>query len=110
DAGLPLEFIIPEEGAIPVTFEAAVPKNSRNKEAALKYMNALLEPAGQLHFAETMGYAPTVKTATLPDELQKRVGFTPEELARIHPYNLEALAKQRAASLDFWNKEFKAGL
>ncbi|WP_442595075.1 ABC transporter substrate-binding protein [Parapusillimonas sp. JC17] len=110
DAGLPLEFIIPEEGAIPVTFEGAVPKNSRNKEAALKYMNALLEPAGQLHFAETMGYAPTVKNATLPDELQKRVGFTPEELARIHPYNLEALAKQRAASLDFWNKEFKAGL
>ncbi|OZI42914.1 ABC transporter substrate-binding protein [Bordetella genomosp. 4] len=110
EAGLPLDFVIPEEGAIPVTFEAAVPKNSRNKDAAWKYMNALLDPAGQVHFADTMGYAPTVKNASLPPELQASVGFTKEELARIHPYDLKALASHRAASLDFWNKEFKAGL
>lgn len=109
-AGLPLEFVIPEEGAIPVTFEAAVPKNSRNKDAAWKYMNALLEPAGQVHFAETMGYAPTVRNASLPPALQASVGFTEQELSRIHPYDLKALATQRAASLDFWNKEFKTGL
>lgn len=110
DAGLPLEFVIPEEGAIPVTFEAAVPKNSRNQENAWKYMNALLDPEGQVHFARSMGYAPTVKNATLPADLQARVGFTEAELARIHPYNLEKLASQRSTSLDFWNKEFKAGL
>lgn len=110
DAGLPLGFVIPEEGAIPVTFEAAVPKNSRNKKAAWKYVNALLVPSGQISFAETMGYAPTVKNAQLPPELQKRVGFTEAELARIHPYDLKALASQRSASLDFWNKQFKSGL
>lgn len=110
DAGLPLEFVIPEEGAIPVTFEAAVPKNSRNQENAWKYLNALLDPEGQVHFAQSMGYAPTVKNAQLPPDLQARVGFTEAELARIHPYNLEKLASQRAASLDFWNKEFKSGL
>ncbi len=110
EAGLPLEFVIPEEGAIPVTFEAAVPKNSRNKKAAWKYMNALLVPSGQVSFADTMGYAPTVKNAKLPPELQKSVGFSEGELARIHPYDLKALASQRAASLDFWNKQFKAGL
>lgn len=109
-AGLPLDFVIPEEGAIPVTFEAAVPKNSRNKDAAWKYMNALLNPEGQVHFAEAMGYAPTVRNASLPPELQATVGFTEQELARIHPYNLKALANERAAGLDFWNKEFKAGL
>lgn len=109
-AGLPLEFVIPEEGAIPVTFEAAVPKNSRNKDNAWKYMNALLEPAGQVHFAEAMGYAPTVRNASLPPELQASVGFTEQELSRIRPYNLKALATQRGACLDFWNKEFKAGL
>ena len=110
DAGLPLEFVIPEEGAIPVTFEAAVTKNSRNQEAAWKYLNAMLDPQGQVAFAKTMGYAPTVKNANLPDDLQQRVGFTEAELARVHPYNLESLATQRASSLDFWNKEFKTGL
>lgn len=110
DAGLPLEFVIPEEGAIPVTFEASVPRNSRSKDNAWKYMDALLEPEGQVHFARAMGYAPTVKNAALPPDLQARVGFTEAELARIHPYNLKTLASQRSASLDFWNKEFKAGL
>lgn len=110
DAGLPLEFVIPEEGAVPVTFEAAVPKNARNQDSAWKYLNAMLDPQGQVAFARTMGYAPTVKNAVLPEDLQKRVGFTEAELARIHPYNLEALASQRASSLDFWNKEFKTGL
>jgi putative spermidine/putrescine transport system substrate-binding protein len=110
DAGLPLAFVIPEEGAIPVTFEAAVARNSRNPEAAWKYLNALLEPEGQQQFARAMGYAPTIKNANLPADLQARVGFTEAELTRIHPYDLKKLATQRAAALDAWNKDFKAGL
>jgi len=110
DAGLPLEFVIPEEGAIPVTFEAAVPKSSQNPKGAWEYMNALLDPAGQVDFARGMGYAPTVKNAALPADLQARVGFTKAELARIVPYDLKKLAPRRGDSMDFWNKEFKAGL
>jgi len=110
DAGLPLGFVIPEEGALPVTFEAAVPKNSRNKENAWKYLNALLEPAGQIQFAKHMGYAPTIRNAQMPADLQARVGFSEAELARIHPINTEVLISQRSTNLDFWNKEFKMGL
>lgn len=110
DAGLPVDFVIADEGAIPVTFQAAVPKNSRNQDAAWKYMNALLDPEGQVYFARTMGYASTVNNATLPADLQARVGFTKAELARIYPYDLKKLESHHPANLDFWNKEFKAGL
>lgn len=110
DAGLPVEFVIPDEGAIPVTFLAAVPKNSRNHENAWKYMNAMLDPEGQVHFARAMGYAPTVKNAKLPADLQARVGFTEAELARLYPPDVKELVHQRAAGLDFWSTKFKAGL
>lgn len=110
DAGLPVEFAIPREGAIPVTFLAAVPKNSRNPENAWKYLNAMLDPEGQVHFARAMGYAPTVKNARLPADLQARVAFTEAELARLYPPDVKELVKQRAAGLDFWNTKFKAGL
>lgn len=110
DAGMPLDFVIPEEGAIPVTFEAGVPKNSRNQDAAWKYLDALLAPEGQIQFASAMGYAPTVGNAQLPPELQARVGFTEDELKRIHTYDLPALARGRVDCLDYWNKAFKAGL
>ena len=110
DAGLPLEFAIPKEGTIPVTFEAAVARNSRNPAQAWAFMNALLEPEGQVNFARGMGYAPTVKNAPLPPDLQKRVGFTDEELKRIYPYDLAKLATQKAAFLDYWTKSFKGAL
>lgn len=110
DAGLPLDFVIPKEGSIPVTFEGAVAKNSRNAESAWAYLNAMLEPEGQVHFARAMGYAPTVRNAGLPDDLQKRVGFTDDELKRLYPYDLQKLVEGKADFLEHWNKSFKAGL
>jgi putative spermidine/putrescine transport system substrate-binding protein len=110
DAGLPLGFAIPKEGTIPVTFEAAVAKNARNPDPAWAYLNALLEPEGQVHFARAMGYAPTVQNASLPPDLQQRVGFTDEELKRLYPYDLPKLAEGKAAFLDYWTKSFKGAL
>ncbi|KOF53174.1 ABC transporter substrate-binding protein [Achromobacter sp. DMS1] len=109
DSGLPLGFAIPKEGSVPVSFEAAVAKNSRNKDASWAYLNAMLEPEGQVGFARKMGYAPTVANATLPDDL-KRVGFTDAEVKLLHGYDLKGLTEAKADILEFWNKDFKAGL
>ena len=54
-----------QDGAIPILFEAGVPKNSRSKEGAFKYLNAMLQPPAQQAFAEKMGYLPTVENAPL---------------------------------------------
>jgi putative spermidine/putrescine transport system substrate-binding protein len=105
---LPLGFVIPKEGSVPVAFEAAVAKNSRNKDAAWEYLNAMLDPQGQIAFAEKMGYAPTVTNATLPEPL-KRVGFSEAEVKLLHAYDLKGLTEKKADILEFWNKEFKAG-
>ncbi|SAI74454.1 extracellular substrate-binding protein [Bordetella ansorpii] len=110
DAGLPLDFVIPKEGSIPVVFEGAVAKNSRNGEPAWGYLNAMLDPAGQVNFARAMGYAPTVRNADLPEDLRKRVSFTEAELKRIRQYDLPKLTKEKAAFLEYWTKSFKADL
>lgn len=107
DAGIPLGFAIPKEGAVAVTFEGAVPRNSRNKAGAFKYLNAMLDPAGQVDFARAMGYAPTVNNANMPPELAKRVSFSAEELTRVKAYDSVALADLKIGALDFWNKSFK---
>lgn len=110
DGGLPVGFVIPQEGTIPVSFEAAVARNSRNKDAAWVFLNAMLEPEGQEGFARKMGYAPTIGNASLPADLQSRVGFTPAEIKSLNPYDQKALTESKADMLEFWNKEFKAGL
>lgn len=110
DAGLPLGFVIPKEGAIPVTFEGTVAKNARNAKDGWKYLDAMLEPSGQQGFATAMGYAPTVRNAGLTADQQARVGFTDAELSRIKTLDRKALFTQKNDFLTFWNEQFKAGL
>ncbi|MDQ2778569.1 MAG: ABC transporter substrate-binding protein [Pseudomonadota bacterium] len=107
-SGLPLGFAIPKEGSIPVSFEAGVAKNSRSKDAAWEYLNAMLDPQGQIGFAAKMGYAPTVTNAALPDNL-KPVGFTESEIKLLKGYDLKGLTEGKPDILEFWNKDFKAG-
>jgi putative spermidine/putrescine transport system substrate-binding protein len=109
-AGVPVEFAFPKEGAAPVSFEAAVPKNSPSKACGFNYLNAMLDARSQIGFAETMGYAPTVRNATLPPALAESVGFTPAEIDRMIKIDYPKFTAEKPALLDFWNKEFKAGL
>ena len=105
--GIPLAWSVPEEGAIPILFEAAVPKNSRAKDAAWKYLNAMLDPKAQVAFAEKMGYVPTVRDAKLPEELGREISLSEEQQAKLRPIDYAFVQKERGALLDFWNKEFK---
>ena len=107
-AGIPVEAAIPEEGAVPVLFEAGVPKNSRSKEAAWKYLNAMLDPVAQVAFADRMGYVPTVKDAKLPEDLAKQISLSEAQQAKLHALDYGYMQAERGPILDFWNKEFKA--
>ncbi|MBK1838080.1 extracellular solute-binding protein [Azospirillum sp. YIM B02556] len=106
-SGIPLGHVVADEGAFPTVYEVAVPKNARNKENALKYVNAMLEPSAQKAFAAKMGYVPTVSDAPLDPALDKQVNFTEAEQARFWTPDFGYLANNQAEMLDFWNKDFK---
>lgn len=109
-AGLPVAFAFPREGATPAVFEAAVPKSSRAAACGFNYLNAMLDPRAQLGFAETMGYAPTVRNAALPPDLQQLVGFTDAQVAKLLKIDYAKVAAQKPGLLDYWNQDFKVGL
>jgi putative spermidine/putrescine transport system substrate-binding protein len=108
--GVPVEYVFPKEGGVPVTFEAAVPKNAPSQACGFNYLNAMLDPRAQVGFAQTMGYAPTVTDASLPPALQQSVGFTNAELDRLVKIDYARFTAEKPQLLDFWNKEFKPGL
>jgi putative spermidine/putrescine transport system substrate-binding protein len=107
-AGIPIETAIPEGGAVPVLFEAGIPKNARNKEAAFKYLNAMLDPGAQVAFAQRMGYVPTVRDAVLPDDIAKQISLTEAQQANLKSLDYAYMQRETGSNLDFWNKEFKA--
>jgi len=107
-AGIPVSSVAPKEGATPIIFEMAIPKNAPNKDCAPLYLNAMLDPKAQVGFADKMGYVPTVKNAVLPPELKQELDFTPEEQANFFVPDLGYIAKNNSQWLEWWNKEFKA--
>ncbi len=106
-AGIPLRHVVPAEGATSITYEMAVPRNARNKDAAWRYMNLMLQPSAQLGFAERMGYVPTVGDAALPPELARQISLTAEQQARLRTPDYAYMARMAPQVLDFWNREFK---
>lgn len=75
--GLPLAGIIPEEGAVYTPIAVSMIRNSRHPNAAMLFMNYLISPEGQMHFAKD-GLAVSIKGIEdqVPENLRWRV-FAP---------------------------------
>ncbi|GHG97057.1 extracellular solute-binding protein [Pseudodonghicola xiamenensis] len=106
-SGIDLGWVVPEEGAFPAVYEAAVPKNARNSEGGMAYMDALLNPQAQAAFAEKMGYLPTVKNGSISPELEAQIGFSEAEQNRLWQPDLDFIMENQASMLDSWNRILK---
>ena len=108
NAGIACESVVASEG-IPIYISGfAIPKNAPNKEGAYAYLNASMDPSAQRAFAIDMGYNPSVTNADIPADVQKRIGFTPEEEKRLMDLPYASLAENDAALKEWWDKVFKA--
>lgn len=107
-AGLPVASVVPEEGATPITFEIAAPRNASNKACAMAFLNQALEPASQAEFAVRMGYCPTIANVNLPPDVASQVGFTADEVANFFRQDFDYLQLNQYQLLDWWTRVFKA--
>jgi putative spermidine/putrescine transport system substrate-binding protein len=106
-AGIPLEHVIPSEGATSITYEMTVPRNARNKDEGWRYIDAMLDVRAQTGFADRMGYVPTVTDAPLPEALARQISLSPEDQAKLRSPDYGYMARMVPEVVDFWNKEFK---
>jgi putative spermidine/putrescine transport system substrate-binding protein len=72
-----------------------VPKGTKNKEAAMKFLSIATSPEGQAQMAKLSGYAPTnVKAAALLDE-KTRASLPNQYQAQNVPMDIGYWAKHR---------------
>ena len=107
NAGINVQAVAPTEGLPMYISGFVIPKNAPNKDGGYAYMNAMLEKSAQENFAIDMGYNPTVTNATVAPDLQKRIGFTAEEQARLIDLDYGYIARNDAALKEWWDKVFK---
>jgi spermidine/putrescine transport system substrate-binding protein len=106
-----LDFSIPEEGAVLWSQSLAMFKDSRNKDAALKFIQYILSPEGQARLATSSCYwgMPASKQAALSADQKKILRFDeqPAFLARAqgYPAPSEELDKKMQ---DLWTEMIQA--
>lgn len=71
EQGVPIDYVVPEEGMLVFDHSFSVFKNHPDKQLGFDYINFVLSPEIQLWMAENWLIAPTNKTVELPEELQK---------------------------------------
>ena len=91
----------------PTSRASSMPKNAPNKDGAYAYLDAMLEKSAQEAFAVDMGYNPTVTNAVVAPDLNKRIGFTPDEIKKLVDLDYDYMNKNDVALKEWWDKELK---
>lgn len=108
NAGINVKSVAPSEGTLAYVSGFVIPKNAPNKDGAYAYLDAMLEKSAQEAFAIDMGYNPTVTNAVVAPELNERIGFTPEQIAKLVELDYGYMTEHDVALKEWWDKEFKA--
>ena len=109
-AGIDVHDSIPVEGAIPFTILACVPNDHRpapgaDTDAAMLYLDAVLQRQAQMQMATRVGLLPTVDGVRLDAALLRQIGFTAAQRSRFRPLGLGAVAQNGVALRRFWDQE-----
>lgn len=107
--GLPVEFVVPKEGAIGWLDGLSIPASSTNKEAATAFINWMIDPEFYTRWAEegAPASANAKAAAALPEEnFNRAVLGDPEIVARVQ-FMQPVSDEDRKLYLELW-QELKA--
>jgi putative spermidine/putrescine transport system substrate-binding protein len=108
NAGISVDAVAPSEGTLAYVSGFVIPKNAPNKEGGYAYLDAMLDTSAQEAFAVDMGYNPTVSNAMVAPDLNKRIGFTPDEVKKLVDLDYDYMNKYDVDFKEWWDKELKS--
>jgi ABC-type Fe3+ transport system substrate-binding protein len=104
ERGVPVEFIVPDEGAPLSINSLVIPTGSKHKGCAQAFVAFLLGPESQTGWAETLLYGSTSSIIELESELVSRLYPTPGSTS-IVDIDWSVIAGGTADTLDYWNRQ-----
>ncbi|RXT08955.1 ABC transporter substrate-binding protein [Ammoniphilus sp. CFH 90114] len=100
-AGLPLEFVFPQEGGNIVPNVGVMIKGAKHPEAAKEFLNMILTDEVQKLYATDLYYNPATDVE-LPADVAKTLEF---DRSKVVNFDYEAIATSMPAWLDRYDKE-----
>jgi len=103
-----VKSVAPSEGTLSYVSGFVIPKNAPNKGGGYAYLDAMLDKSAQEAFAVDMGYNPTVTNAAVAPDLNKRIGFTPDEIKKLVDLDYDYMNKNDVEFKEWWDKVLKS--
>lgn len=105
NAGLPVKFTAPKEGSPANFITHVIAKDSPNIDTARQVVRGALEPAVQAQLAEKLRWLPVNPATKLEGDLAKEIPVGEAALASLKVLDRAAIAEQRPAWTDRFNRE-----
>ena len=106
DAGAPIVFVTPEEGAAAsfLTVNLVAGRPEENRDLALKFIDYSLRPDVMAGWAEAARYSPMSPDAELPDEVAADVVYGEDQIAKLVAFDAAKIGEKKSEWVDAWNR------
>lgn len=107
EKGLPVDWVVPKEGAMVVMSVMNMVINTRHPQLAVQFINDAISKEYQVKAAvPPYFFGPTNSGVNLPAALRRYLPTRPEEVARLLTLDWTAINRNRQAWTDRFNREF----
>ncbi|MBL4917911.1 ABC transporter substrate-binding protein [Szabonella alba] len=107
DTGYPVEMAYPSEGGVALMIAGCPIADSPNADLAQAFLNFLIEPENQVHFAETQGWGPVNRKVELTPETAARVPYGPEQVDNLIAIDWDLANENRQDWTRRWAREIE---
>ncbi len=104
--GLPVDYVVPEEGMIMFDQTLNILANGPEKELAYQYANFILSPEIQTLMMREFFISPTNQKVMVPDDLKKAVPISGADMAKILTWDWDFVNKNQGELAERWAKTF----
>ena len=108
DRGVPLEYVIPKEGAPPYISILGVVRGSKHKAIAERYIDMVLQPEAQIAWAKIIGAGPANKMVKLEAVVATTVPYGEEQIKKLVKLDWSTILKSQDKWIERWQREISA--
>jgi putative spermidine/putrescine transport system substrate-binding protein len=106
DKGLPFVFVVPAEGVVAGDIRVHLVKGAKNRDLALKYIDAVISPAGQKGLLDYLSLGPGSQKAEIPPKIRERMPYGPSgSMKNLVIPDWFAINERKPKWIERWNKE-----
>ncbi|QPB18747.1 ABC transporter substrate-binding protein [Rhizobium sp. 007] len=108
DSGLPVDYVLPKEGSIPLVTTLNIPKDAENRQAALRFVNFFLEKTSQEAWVTGYKVGSARTDIDVPADIRAKQITTEADLKALLLPDLGAVAMRLSAWGKRWERDVVA--